>query len=487
MHRYYLRNLCDEARFPGWALTDHVPLLQALMEQWRAELARRPLAMSEAEACAALGLAPKAGGAADGAADGVVSEEDMRRAYRALARKYHPDKNPSPEARAKFLEAQRAYERLQAGAAGGQGPQAWRVALMLRAQCVLYARCAEALAPFKYAGYPLLLEVLRQQGAGDAAAAGAAAAEAAAAAAAAAAANGGGGDGTGAEHHHGSSGGGGGGGAAGGAHFLHGERVGLVQAAVELTWLTCVASERNAEELLRCGGAGVLASLLSRCAGVLPADAAPTAPEAVIATHALRTLAGLAAVPAARRELEGPAYRQAVADVVRCCALERAHGAVEAALVAAAQMAASPALQAALLEAGALPHIVPLLLGYDSTLAPDAAARLALPFGPATGRDELRAALGAPLMRANVQEARSQQALLAARALARLAGLLPAPHATPECAPAQLALRALLTESLAARLAAPDPRPLLALLGAAGVETAHVIWNGGMRDELLKV
>lgn len=48
----------------------------------------------------------------------------MRRAYRAMARKYHPDKNP--EGRPMFMRIQAAYERLQAGAAGGQGPQVRR-------------------------------------------------------------------------------------------------------------------------------------------------------------------------------------------------------------------------------------------------------------------------------------------------------------------------------------------------------------------------
>jgi DnaJ family protein C protein 13 len=52
---------------------------------------------------------------------------------------------------------QRAYERLQAGAAGGQGPQPWRLLLLLRAQCILYRRYAPALQQYKYAGYPLLL------------------------------------------------------------------------------------------------------------------------------------------------------------------------------------------------------------------------------------------------------------------------------------------------------------------------------------------
>ena len=93
---YYLRHLCDETRFPDWPVSDHVPFLQArergsapaafckpqctagascslrrtglcdpipcpamrydaqaLLEEWRAELARKPLGMSEADACKA--------------------------------------------------------------------------------------------------------------------------------------------------------------------------------------------------------------------------------------------------------------------------------------------------------------------------------------------------------------------------------------------------------------------------------------------------
>lgn len=173
--------------------------------------------------------------------------------------RYHPDKNPSPEARAKFLQVQKAYERLQAGAAGGQGPQPWRLLLMLRAQCILFRRYAAVLAPFKYAGYPQLLEVLRQQQvAAEAGAPGAgkASTEAAAGAAGQAAAAG---QGAGAQQaasvsSSGSSSG----------HFLSGERISQVLAAIELCWLTCVASRRNAEELLRSGGLPLLAGLLTR-------------------------------------------------------------------------------------------------------------------------------------------------------------------------------------------------------------------------------
>jgi hypothetical protein len=49
--------------------------------------------------------------------------------------------------------------------------------------------------------------------------------------------------------------------------------------------------------------------------GILSTDVAPTAPEAVITTHTLRTLAGLAAVDAARKEMEK--QRQLLADIVK--------------------------------------------------------------------------------------------------------------------------------------------------------------------------
>ena len=76
-----------------------------------------------------------------------------------------------------------------------------------------------------------------------------------------------------------------------------------VQAAVELCWLTCVASELNGEELTRSGGVAALGRLLQRCLAVLPRDAQPSAPAAGIATSCLRAFAGMAAFPNARAEL----------------------------------------------------------------------------------------------------------------------------------------------------------------------------------------
>ncbi|MBI1315988.1 DnaJ domain-containing protein [bacterium] len=46
-----------------------------------------------------------------------ATEVDIRKAYRRLVRQWHPDVNPDPAARDQFLLVQKAYERLQSGAA----------------------------------------------------------------------------------------------------------------------------------------------------------------------------------------------------------------------------------------------------------------------------------------------------------------------------------------------------------------------------------
>ncbi|GFR46451.1 hypothetical protein Agub_g8025, partial [Astrephomene gubernaculifera] len=411
------------------------------------------------------------------------------------------------------------------------------------------------------------------------------------------------------------SGGGGGGGA---SAFFTGEVLEQVLAAAQLCWLTVRCCGRNAEELARSGGAGVMVQLLSSCMQALRPGSPAALPPARIATAALRCLAGLAAVPEARAALAAgaasdtagggggggggaadaaapapaatptPTARRLIRDVLWCTAhlltthaasaaataaatsgpatatataatatLSQCHGAVDAALIVLGQLAASPELQREALAAGAMQALLPLVLSYDNTL-PDAVqsallvpysgpepssplsqgliALLALPdtavpptstassnpaststtpnSGSSTGNSSSNSSSSSDSTpnhhhpaRSSTPAAMSQHAVAAAQVLARLAGMLPAPHHTPTCAPARAALAALLTEPLAGRLgtsgggngsgggggvggggdstaAAVDPRPLLRLLCGTH-ETCRVIWNPGMRRELL--
>lgn len=66
-----------------------------------------------------------------------------------------------------------------------------------------------------------------------------------------------------------------------------------------------------------------------------------------------------------------------------------------------------------------------------------------------------------------MQSARNYHAMLAARSLGRLSGLLQGRPAASRCEAACAALSALLTPALAAKLASPDPKPLLMHLNSS--------------------
>jgi hypothetical protein len=114
----------------------------------------------------------------------------------------------------------------------------------LQAQCTLFRRYPHVLHPFKYAGFPLLLQaVTLPPGPADEAAPDARRAAAPPASAAAQQAQQ----------------------AQQAQHFLSPEVAPRLQAAVELCWLTCACSRLNGEELTRSGGVALLGELLMRC------------------------------------------------------------------------------------------------------------------------------------------------------------------------------------------------------------------------------
>ncbi|XP_024961047.1 dnaJ homolog subfamily C GRV2 isoform X2 [Cynara cardunculus var. scolymus] len=426
-HRYYLRNLCDEILFPNWPIVEHVEFLQSLLVMWREELTRKPMDLSEEEACNILQISLSdvsrddsdknySNGNSEDSSSLTkrienIDEEKLKRQYRKLAMKYHPDKNP--QGREKFLAVQKAYERLQATMQGLQGPQPWRLLLLLKGQCILYRRYGDVLEPFKYAGYPMLLNAVTVDD-ND-------------------------------------------------TNFLSLERAPLLVAASELMWLTCVSSSLNGEELVRDGGIQLLAILLSRCMCVVQPTTPGNEPSTIIVTNVMRTFSSLSQFESARAEVFE--ISGLVGDIVHCTELELVPAAVDAALQTIAHLCVSSELQNALLKAGVLWYLFPLLLEYDSTAEePDAAE--------------------AHGVGASVQTAKNLHAIRAAHALSRISGMA-AESPTPYNQDAADALKALLTPKLASMLKDELPKDLLIKLNS-NLELPEIIWNSSTRAELLK-
>ena len=479
-HRYYLRNLCDIERFPGWPIQDRVELLQQALQMWRAELVREPGGMTFQYAHEAMQLEKHGVGSGE-----MPTEAQMKKAYRHLARLYHPDKNP--EGREKFIEVQRAFEwlsdklRNSAEEEIGDGPRPWRLLLFVRAQCILFARCARALAPFKYAGYPLLLDEIQRS--------------------------------------------------------LASTGPGLkptapqLESQVQLCWLTCVSSPLNGEELHRCGGLPVLASVLRLGMTNLSQDISPNDPAAAAVAYTLRTLAGLSALESVQDAFISSGGL--IADILRGCLYRNAPAIMEASLRGCINLADShPAVQRHLYKAGALWKFIPLLFEYNATLEVAdaqsdgqeiASSQEGLEMGgsdrsseysdadvaSASGgsstisrgavcsqyegydaelvsenrKEEAGLLLRGGLMQTDTAQARNLHASFAARALATLGGYFGDGSGHTVC---RAALQALLTPPLAARLANYDPRELLYDLNRA-LELPHVIWNGSIQKELREI
>lgn len=297
---------------------------------------------------------------------------------------------------------------------GLQGPQTWRLLLLLKGQCILYRRYGTVLMPFKYAGYPMLLNAVTVDKDDN--------------------------------------------------NFLSSDRAPLLIAASELVWLTCASSSLNGEELVRDGGIPLFATLLSRCMCVVQPTTPANEPSATIIANIMQTFSVITQFQSARTEMLQ--FSGLVEDIVHCTELELVPTAVDAALQTIAHVSISSGFQTALLKAGVLWYLIPLLLQYDSTAE----------------ESDKTDAHGVGI---SVQIAKNLHAVQASNALSRLSGLGGSDSPTPYNQAAADALKALLTPKLASMLEDKSPKDLLSILNS-NLESPEIIWNSSTRAELLK-
>ncbi|CAM9130814.1 unnamed protein product, partial [Ectocarpus fasciculatus] len=317
---YYIRNLIDEVRFPEWPITQPLILLRDTIERWRKEMAKD--------------TAEGTGGAGHSSGGGISSRdakkllqlpdtfknEELRRAYKNLARKYHPDKNPN--GRDMFEKIQKAYEILSSVELEVTETNLEDVVILIKTQSLVYRRFAAKLTDQKYPVYHLLISVMRPPTADQVS-----------------------------------------------LPLIDAE---LLECGVELMFRTCFVSLLNAKEFVRAGGVPKLHDCIDYALRALhdTSDAVVKLAEKLL-EFGMKTLSLVAFFDIGREALaqQGPRYAETMYTTL---GLDKSSPlAAESCIEAISRSCSLPALQVMFINAGVLWRLSPMLLAYDDSLEKD--------------------------------------------------------------------------------------------------------------------
>jgi DnaJ family protein C protein 13 len=241
------------------------------------------------------------------------STADLRKAYRSLARQYHPDKNS--DGREVFERVQTAYELLSSIELDTSEKTLGNIILIVQTQIIVYRRFPQVVENQKYPCYTMLLDAMNLDD-----------------------------------------------------KSAEGRR--LLQVGTQLLHHTCATSPFNTKELIKCQGVAKVSRLLLLAMGEMRANGGdPGHGRGELLAHVLNTCSSVALFPGGRDALRtiGSSFAECVTEVLTW--RSAAPQPVEAAVELVAHCAAEGDLQNAFLHAGVLWKLLPMLMAYDSTLA----------------------------------------------------------------------------------------------------------------------
>eukprot|EP01042_Synura_sphagnicola_P009732 gene9732-12490_t len=348
-----------------------------------------------------------------------------------MARAYHPDKNP--EGRPMFEKVRAAYELLSSVEFKITKTDLGNVITLLNTQIIIYHRHAADVAEQKYSGYHLLLQIIqvptvelaiRMLPAMESGSSSSPTDK---------------------------------------TTSKFARSMSILFAGIKLAFYTVSVSPHSSEEFVKVGGLPKLLEVYYFSLGLVERNDTSDMSRELL-TYSLKTLSIILEFETGR--LKATSLCPDLTDAMyRTLALnKKCPLAFEKCVLSIVNSCASKEMQAALVSSGVFWRLVPLLLTYDGTLQDD------------EGNESLRIVYN--------QHAANAHAVLAARALGRLAGVMFDELASPENPYVRSALERLLTHPIARMLRNRRPWEMLQALNE-NVEKPSKIWNSRMRAEVL--